>query len=270
MRRPTAVHAHGFLTINGQKMSKSRGTFITARRYLDLFEPEYLRYYFAAKLGPGIDDIDMNLDEFATRLNSDIVGKLVNIASRCAGFITKQRRRAGSADALPDPELYARVRGRRRVDRRRATKRATRRGAMRDIMALADRANQYIDSRKPWMLAKQPDKRRRGAERLHAGPESVSRADDLSAAGAARHGGAGAALLSGTGLDLGERRDAAARHAPSCRTSRSPRGSIRKPLRGWSSPTPPSRGRPRRGGAARARRHAAPRRRPPRRGAGRI
>src|SRR5271167_4501059 len=105
MRRPTSVHAHGFLTINGQKMSKSRGTFITARRYLDSFEAEYLRYYFAAKLGPGIDDLDMNLEEFATRLNSDVVGKLVNIASRCAGFITKN---AGGrlAGVLPDDELF--------------------------------------------------------------------------------------------------------------------------------------------------------------------
>src|SRR5580698_4952203 len=106
MRRPTAVHAHGFLTINGQKMSKSRGTFITARRYLDHLSPEYLRYYFAAKLGPGIDDMDMNLEEFATRLNSEIVGKLVNIASRCAGFIT--RISAGKLAAeLADRELYA-------------------------------------------------------------------------------------------------------------------------------------------------------------------
>ena len=101
MRRPTAVHAHGFLTINGEKMSKSRGTFITARRYLQSFAPEYLRYYFAAKLGPGIDDLDMNLDEFTTRLNSDIVGKLVNIASRCSGFIS--RNSAGTlSTALPD------------------------------------------------------------------------------------------------------------------------------------------------------------------------
>src|SRR5271165_1425481 len=106
MRRPTAVHAHGFVTINGQKMSKSRGTFITARRYLDSFKAEYLRYYFAAKLGPGIDDLDMNLDEFATRLNSDIIGKLVNIASRCAGFIIKNSQGA-LADALPEPDLYA-------------------------------------------------------------------------------------------------------------------------------------------------------------------
>jgi methionyl-tRNA synthetase len=154
MRRPTSVHAHGFLTINGQKMSKSRGTFITARRYLDIFKPEYLRYYFAAKLGAGIDDIDMNLDEFATRLNSDIVGKLVNIASRCAGFVTKNAggRLGGS---LPDPELYETFAAAGKSIAAAYEARDTA-AAIRDIMALADRANQYIDLRKPWALAKQP------------------------------------------------------------------------------------------------------------------
>ncbi len=153
LRRPTAVHAHGFLTINGQKMSKSRGTFITARRYLDAFDAQYLRYYFAAKLGPGIDDIDMNLEEFASRLNSDVVGKLVNIASRCAGFIT--RGAAGSlAGALAEPELFAAfaAAGASIADAYEARDTA---GAVREIMALADRANQYIDARKPWTLAKQ-------------------------------------------------------------------------------------------------------------------
>ena len=155
LRRPSAVHAHGFVTINGQKMSKSRGTFITARRYLESFAPEYLRYYFAAKLGAGIDDIDMNLDEFATRLNSDIVGKLVNIASRCAGFIAKT---AGGtlAGALPNPELYAEFAAAGDGIARSYESRDTA-GAIRDIMALADRANQYIDSRKPWTLAKQAE-----------------------------------------------------------------------------------------------------------------
>jgi methionyl-tRNA synthetase len=156
MRRPTAVHAHGFVTINGQKMSKSRGTFITARRYLDAFSPEYLRYYFAAKLGPGIDDIDMNLEEFATRLNSDIVGKLVNIASRCAGFITKNSGGA-LAGALPDPDLFSAFAAAGDGIARAYETRDTA-GAVRDIMALADRANQYIDLHKPWTLAKQADK----------------------------------------------------------------------------------------------------------------
>jgi len=156
MRRPTAVHAHGFLTINGQKMSKSRGTFITARRYLQSFPPEYLRYYFAAKLGSGIDDIDMNLEEFATRLNSDIVGKLVNIASRCAGFITRSAAGTLSAE-LPDPELYGvfAAAGDAIAESYERRDTAT---AVRDIMSLADRANQYIDLHKPWTLAKQTDK----------------------------------------------------------------------------------------------------------------
>ncbi len=154
MRRPTSVHAHGFLTVNGQKMSKSRGTFITARRYLELFKAEYLRYYFAAKLGPGIDDIDMNFDEFATRFNSDVVGKLVNIASRCSGFVTKS---AGGrlGDSLPDPELYATFAEAGTSIAATYESRDTA-AAIRDIMALADRANQYIDLRKPWALAKQP------------------------------------------------------------------------------------------------------------------
>ncbi len=154
MRTPTAVHAHGFLTVNAQKMSKARGTFITARKYLQNFPAEYLRYYFAAKLGPGIDDMDMNLEEFATRLNSEIVGKLVNIASRCAGFIT--RTSAGKlADALADRDLYAAF-----VDAGEGIAKSydsrDMAAAIREIMALCDRANQYVDSRKPWMLAKDP------------------------------------------------------------------------------------------------------------------
>jgi methionyl-tRNA synthetase len=155
LRRPTGVHAHGFVTINGQKMSKSRGTFITARRYLDGFPAEYLRYYYAAKLTNGIDDLDMNLEEFATRLNSDIVGKLVNIASRCAGFIS----RSGGgrlSDNLAEPELYqsfVHAGGSLAA----AYESRDYASAIREIMALADRANQYIDKEKPWLLAKQPD-----------------------------------------------------------------------------------------------------------------
>jgi methionyl-tRNA synthetase len=153
MRRPTGVHVHGFVTINGQKMSKSRGTFITARRYLDNFKPEYLRYYFAAKLAPNIDDLDMNLDEFATRLNSDIVGKLVNIASRCAGFITKNS--GGTlAGHLPEPELFAAFAAAGESISMAYETRDTA-AAMREVMALCDRANQYVDLRKPWALAKQ-------------------------------------------------------------------------------------------------------------------
>jgi methionyl-tRNA synthetase len=154
MRRPTGVHVHGFVTINGQKMSKSRGTFITARRYLDNFKPEYLRYYFAAKLAPTIDDLDMNLEEFATRLNSDIVGKLVNIASRCAGFITKNYGGA-LAGELPEPELFAAFAAAGESIAAAYESRDTA-AAMREVMALCDRANQYVDLRKPWALAKQP------------------------------------------------------------------------------------------------------------------
>ncbi len=152
MRRPTSVHAHGFVTINGQKMSKTRGTFITARRYLEHFSPEYLRYYFAAKLSSGIDDIDMNLDEFTTRLNADVVGKLVNIASRCAGFITRSAGGRLSA-ALADSALYESfVTAGSEIAA--AYERCDTAAALRDVMALADRANQYIDSQKPWILAK--------------------------------------------------------------------------------------------------------------------
>jgi methionyl-tRNA synthetase len=155
-RRPTGVHAHGFVTINGQKMSKSRGTFITARRYLEAFPAEYLRFYYAAKLGGGIDDLDMNLEEFATRLNSDIVGKLVNIASRCAGFISRSAGGRLSA-RLAEPELHQSfvAAGAAIAAAYEARDYAT---ALRDVMALADRANQYIDQQKPWLLAKQADK----------------------------------------------------------------------------------------------------------------
>ena len=151
-RRPTAVHCHGFLTVDGQKMSKSRGTFIMARTYLDHLNPEYLRYYFAAKLGPGVDDIDLNLEDFATRVNADLVGKLVNIASRCAGFINKRfdgRLSATLADDSLDAQCLAAaetIAG--YYEGREFGK------AMRDIMALADGINQYIDEKQPWVAIK--------------------------------------------------------------------------------------------------------------------
>ena len=167
-RKPTAVYVHGFLTVNGQKMSKSRGTFITARRYLDHLPAEPLRYYFAAKLGPDLDDIDLNLDDLVARVNSDIVGKLVNIASRCAGFVT----RAGGtlAASLPDPELYEEIAGART---RIATLFEARdyAAAIREIMLLADRANQYVDHHKPWALAKDPA---RAAETLAIATQGVN------------------------------------------------------------------------------------------------
>jgi methionyl-tRNA synthetase len=153
-RTPSAVFAHGFLTVNGQKMSKSRGTFIQARTYLDHLDPEYLRYYFAAKLGPGLDDIDLNLDDFRLRVNSDLVGKLVNIASRAAGFI--QRNNGGQlADKLPDPALYEEFVGAAKSIAAAYEAREFAR-AIREIMALADRANEFVDAYKPWQLNKDP------------------------------------------------------------------------------------------------------------------
>lgn len=152
-RTPTAIFAHGFLTVDGQKMSKSRGTFIKARTYLDHLNPEYLRYYFAAKLGPGVEDIDLNLEDFALRVNADLVGKVVNIASRCAGFITK--RFGGRLSARPaEPELFAAfVRAGSTIAEAYERRELSR--AAREIMALADRANRYIDEKAPWVVAKQ-------------------------------------------------------------------------------------------------------------------
>jgi len=155
-RKPSAVYCHGFLTVDGQKMSKSRGTFIMARTYLEHMNPEYLRYYFAAKLGPGVDDIDLNLEDFTTRVNSDLVGKLVNIASRCAGFINKRFDSKLSAslgdDSLSQQYLAAAETIAAYYEKREFGK------AMRDIMALADRANQYIDEKQPWVLIKDAER----------------------------------------------------------------------------------------------------------------
>ncbi|NQV87014.1 MAG: methionine--tRNA ligase subunit beta, partial [Woeseiaceae bacterium] len=136
----------------GQKMSKSRGTFIKARSYLDNLNPEFLRYYYAAKLGRTIEDIDLNLDDFVARVNADLVGKLINIASRCAGFISKQFDGQLSG-VLPDPALFAEFADAsdtiaEHYERREYSK------AMRLIMALADKANRYIDERKPWIMSK--------------------------------------------------------------------------------------------------------------------
>lgn len=151
-RTPTSVYAHGFLTVNGQKMSKSRGTFIMASTYLDNLNPSYLRYYYAAKLGPTIEDIDLNLADFTARVNSDLVGKLVNIASRCAGFIGK-RFDGKLADTLPEPALFEEFANASETiaehfERREFSK------AMRLVMALADQANRYIDEQKPWVMIK--------------------------------------------------------------------------------------------------------------------
>ncbi|RAU17558.1 methionine--tRNA ligase [Nitrincola tibetensis] len=152
-RTPSGVFCHGFLTVNGQKMSKSRGTFIMAETYLKHLRPEYLRYYFAAKLGSGIDDIDLNLEDFRLKVNADLVNKVVNIASRCAGFI--QKKFDGQLDStLVEPNLYqeAVAAGESIAD---AYEKREYGRAMREIMHIADKANQYIDTAEPWVLAKQ-------------------------------------------------------------------------------------------------------------------
>ena len=153
-RTPTQVCVHGFLTVNGKKMSKSRGTFINAWSYLDNLNPEYLRYYFAAKLSSGVDDLDLNLDDFIQRVNSDLVGKVVNIASRCAKFITKGNDGVLSAD-IADEALWRQVAGAAdsiadHYENREFGK------AIREIMAQADAANEYIAAKEPWKLSKEP------------------------------------------------------------------------------------------------------------------
>jgi|TARA_B110001469_G_scaffold5368_1_gene5681 methionyl-tRNA synthetase len=152
-RTPTAVYAHGFLTVNGQKMSKSRGTFIKAGTYLRHLHPEYLRYYFAAKLNNKVDDLDLNLEDFVQRVNSDLVGKVVNIASRSAGFISKKFNGQLSA-TVSEPELLKAFAHEQHpiaeyYENREFSK------AIKAIMALADQANQYIADKEPWVLAKQ-------------------------------------------------------------------------------------------------------------------
>ena len=152
-RLPNNIYAHGFLTVDGKKMSKSRGTFINARTYLNYLNPEYLRYYYAAKLSSGIEDIDLNLEDFQNRINSDLVGKVINIASRCAGFINK-RFEGKLSSSLSEPVLFKQF-----VDKSTviADKMENREfgHAMREIIGLADKANQYIDEKKPWALAKE-------------------------------------------------------------------------------------------------------------------
>ena len=152
-RKPTAVNVHGYLTVNGTKMSKSRGTFIKAQTYLEQLNPEYLRYYYAAKLSSGVEDLDLNLDDFTARVNSDLVGKVVNIASRCAGFIKKKY--AGKLSAtcteqgLYDDFVKAGSSIAELYEQRDFST------AIRQIMALADQANQYIDAQKPWVIVKE-------------------------------------------------------------------------------------------------------------------
>lgn len=153
LRTPTKICVHGFVTVNGTKMSKSRGTFINARTYLEFLNPEYLRYYFAAKLTAHVDDIDLNLEDFIQRVNSDLVGKVVNIASRTAKFINN----AGGtlASDIAEPELWQQfVTAGDAIAAHYEARDFSK--AMREIMALADAANEYIAAQEPWKLAKQP------------------------------------------------------------------------------------------------------------------
>lgn len=160
-RAPTGVYAHGFLTVDGQKMSKSRGTFITAKSYLEQgLSPEWMRYYIAAKLNSKIEDIDLNLQDFISRVNSDLVGKYVNIAARASGFIAK--RFEGRLKDVADSALLAKLTAQSEAIAECYESREYAR-ALRDIMALADIVNEYVDANKPWELAKQESK----DERLH-------------------------------------------------------------------------------------------------------
>ena len=151
-RTPTAVNAHGFVTVNGAKMSKSRGTFIKARTYLNHLNPTYLRYYFAAKLGSSVDDFDLNLEDFVQRVNSDLVNKLINIASRTANFIKKSggvlseqcAEEAMVNDFINAGDHIAELYEKREFSR-----------AMKEIMTLADRANEYIQAKAPWAMSKE-------------------------------------------------------------------------------------------------------------------
>jgi methionyl-tRNA synthetase len=153
-RKPTAIFTHGFLTVNGQKMSKSRGTFINARTYLDHLNPEYLRYYFAAKLGATVEDIDLNLEDFTARVNSNLVGKYINIAARSAGFVSQQF--AGRlAAGLENTALVSEVQQAAGTIAAHYENREFGE-AVRVIMALADKVNEYVDQEKPWVLARDP------------------------------------------------------------------------------------------------------------------
>lgn len=155
-RKPTNLFVHGYVTVNGAKMSKSRGTFITARSYLDHLDADCLRYYYAAKLSSRIDDIDLNLEDFVQRVNSDIVNKVVNLASRNAGFITKRFDGKLSAN-LAEPELYQQFIDAAKVIGEDYSNREYNK-AIREIMALADIANRYVDEKAPWVVAKQEGK----------------------------------------------------------------------------------------------------------------
>ncbi|GAM69429.1 methionyl-tRNA synthetase [Vibrio sp. JCM 19236] len=151
-RKPNNVFVHGYVTVNGAKMSKSKGTFVKASTYLDHLDPECLRYYYAAKLNSRIDDLDLNLEDFTQRVNSDVVNKIVNLASRNAGFITK-RFEGKLSDTFAEPALYQEfVDAADRIAELYETREFGR--AIREITALADKANQYVDEKAPWLWRK--------------------------------------------------------------------------------------------------------------------
>ena len=156
-RTPTRFHTHGFITVDGRQMSKSRGTFINASTYLEHLDPEYLRYYFATKISARVDDMDVNLDDFVQRVNADLVGKVVNIAARCAGFIGKSFD-GKLAGGLHDEQLWQEVAGAGPAIAARFEEGEVGR-AVRDITALADRANRYIAEQEPWKHVKNPERR---------------------------------------------------------------------------------------------------------------
>ena len=156
-RTPSKVHTHGFLTVDGTKMSKSRGTFILAKTYLEHLSPEYLRYYYAAKLNGSADDLDLNLEDFVARVNSDLVGKVINIASRTAGFLVKQFDGV-LADSVHDAALMAQFHAEAEPIAALFEAGDTAK-AMREVTALADAANQYIAKHEPWNMAKNPEQR---------------------------------------------------------------------------------------------------------------
>ena len=160
-RTPTAIFVHGYVTVNGKKMSKSRGTYISARHYLNHLDPEYLRYYFATKLSRKTEDIDFNLKDFIQKINSDLIGKLVNIASRCSSFINKKFTNKLSANSFNPKLIQEFINKGDEIANNYETREYNR--AMKNIMELADQANQMIDAEKPWLLIKNSD----SIERAH-------------------------------------------------------------------------------------------------------
>lgn len=157
-RTPSAIFAHGFLTVDGQKMSKSRGTFIMAKTYLEYLNPEYLRYYYATKLTSRIDDIDLNIEDFAQRVNSDLVGKVINIASRCAGFVVKKFDKKLCTQWSDEASALYQIFADKSEEIAALYESRDYGHAMREIMALADKANEYIAETAPWVLAKEEGK----------------------------------------------------------------------------------------------------------------